>query len=194
MARLCLALLFFLIPCSLHAQFKIACIGDSLTASSYPAILKQICKNRCQVKTWATPGATEEDVMIHLLKALDSDFDSTHVVVYSGINDCMNSPNKWKEHYEGLAFFTSLILDNGKIPIVISHHAWSRKSVKGNQCSTRINELMFSKLKARVVNTSSLSDKAKLLSDYDAGDGLHLNKLGYRKLAQLVWQAISGEE
>jgi len=192
-------------------KVRIAFVGDSITGGQFPEDLKNLLgkKFRTSVDAYVSyrKGA-RSDVVKRLLNVvlIDSVLKGYHydyVVIYSGINDCISG--REGNSRDGVAFantvdMVGMIERNGAIPIVIKHHPWHAHEFGNNfMCSIGYNDLLEEKFMTTVVliDTDFLSCSNRgncipgvLDSQYDAGDGLHLNRLANKILAKEIYLSV----
>lgn len=182
-----------------YGEYRIACVGDSITTGNYPKVLERLLGDNYEVKVFAHKGRSVSGLAIEELYDALTRWNPTHVVFYGGINDCLDKgPSDVFSDSENSGWIMlqfdqviQRIQDKNVEAIIVKHHPWSGYRKKGYGCSVRVNEwLDYERFKyegATVVETLSLGDSfGQLKKEYDAGDGLHLNYEGEKLLAQLI--------
>lgn len=176
---------------------RVAFVGDSITASHYPEIAAKMLHTK--LYRYAVPGADMKRISRLLDKALKR--KPSYVVLYAGINDCAREGSDYRIVFHRLDTLVRRIEAAGSIPIVVRHHGYFRVAPRtwhGYSCSYMVNSMMTDPdqpeawpKRVRTVDTRPLSDQEdSLLREYDAGDGLHLNYRGQKRLATLVAEEI----
>jgi hypothetical protein len=199
-------------------EIRVALVGDSLMSGAWFAgsLYNFFLVNDWYEWDWDADFETGANVYIdaftrsgHEVSSLSGElsdalgrFKSTHVVLYGGINNCVrygNSPEKnAKNVVTGLVWFIQHVRNHGAEVIVVKHHpwkgSWRNKKNKGWECSLLVNDWIDGEALmvdgAQIVDTSSLGFGELLAEQYDAGDGLHLNRLGQTALAQIIQKQI----
>ena len=147
------------------------------------------------------------------------EFNPTHVVMYGGVNDCMkpgHTPEKNAEYViQLLEAMIYHVQEAGVHPVIVEHHPWQHSRVdpegKGYECSTLVNEWIEGERLmpdgAWPVSTRALGscdhayetcacdddtcvERWQLDSRCDAGDGLHLSRIGQSILAEIIWGQV----
>lgn len=171
----------------------ILALGDSLTAS------KDYCK---ALSTDSPPGGTVScrglpgkgtgailSDLITLYPGMSLD-KFTDVVVLAGVNDIASGRGVLTVTHN-LDSIYSYIHNSGARVIAVQLTPWySYKYNPDWQSQTEeVNQWIAASSADFVVSTYELGDfQSRLLDQYSAGDGLHLNQQGSQKLAQLVIQ------
>src|SRR5687767_13185756 len=112
-------LLFMLIVVCVHAQIKVACIGNSITAGGYPTLLQEQLGASWEVRNFGVSGST-------LLRNGDHPYNKTQtfaaakafnpdvVIIKLGTND--SKPQNWKYAVEYQPNYTQLIRELQALP------------------------------------------------------------------------------
>jgi lysophospholipase L1-like esterase len=176
----------------LSAALRVAFVGDSITASSYPEIAAKMLDTK--LYRYAVKGADTKRISKLLDRALKT--KPTHVVIFAGINDCAKSPRgeHVAEIHDRIMKLASRVLDAGAIPVIVIPYGLWGKSLRLGMCA----EILEFMLKDDATTNMVLVETSMFLCDqdgrlepyYDAGDGLHLNYRGQKRLADLVVAAI----
>jgi lysophospholipase L1-like esterase len=189
--------------------FRIACIGDSHTAgfpnydpvwggnpeSTYMYHLNiklQIAGIQANITNHGICGETSGLILRRIPRILQ--MSPTHVILISGANDVGWGINTSKI-IENVEKSLILIEDNNSIPIlcnippmsVFNHDDNPVKKLNGE-----LREQLDQKSIAYVDLWETLSDPTTngLHSDFDSGDGVHLNINGYKRVAQAIYPII----
>jgi lysophospholipase L1-like esterase len=196
-------------------KIRIAFVGDSITGGQFPDDLKNLLGKKFRMSVYVShKNGARSDVVRRLLQVslVDSvikGFHFDYVVVYAGLNDCI-SPGGVKgasSAFSSLLEMMQLIKANGATPIIIKHHPWrvgvndgDRNRICSAAYNSMVDELIIQKSMENTVfavDTSSLSCAVTdscipgyLSSHYDAGDGVHLNRLANKILAIEIYKAV----
>ena len=176
----------------LAAALRVAFVGDSITASHYPEIAASALHTR--LYRYAIPGADTRRIAHLVDRALK--IHPTHVVLFAGINDCSKvaRPDPYAI-FDRIARMVSRILDAGAIPIVVGlHRTPGNRGITAN-CEDVVNiQLCDFPVGVRRVGWEGprgmTNQDGELYDRYDAGDGIHPNYEGQKKLAAMVVAAI----
>lgn len=170
---------------------RVVLVGDSLSAgASYRDDLA--ASLGVPISTYAFPG--KGSAAIAELVPWSRMGSPTHVVILAGVND-LASGRGIKGAQEGLRRLVERVRGLGVTPVLVELTPWAgysaaRKDPQLIEQTRQVNAWIRS-VGVRMVPTSSLGDaQGRLLPQYDAGDGLHLNSNGQRSLAALVERAI----
>lgn len=172
---------------------RIACLGDSITASGYYCG-DVAAKLQVTAKAFGYPGQGTQVVGSHVEDVLAWMPDA--VIVLAGVND-LPSPDGDQKAIEGLSAIYQQLRAAKKLVVAVEILPWhGYPSAKGNEYKTYVvNQWIRSEAKVdAVVRTGDMGDEnGRLLSTFDDGAGLHPNRLGQATLAALiVKQAFGG--
>jgi lysophospholipase L1-like esterase len=165
---------------------KIACVGDSITSGSYPKELARLIEGKGQVKVFAAEGIDLKAIQRLSEKSLQ--WDPDYIVLYGGINDCMRDAGD--KVFLKIHSIVNYLEKAGVKVIVVNHHPWKSYNLSGWNCSKVVNEWLRNDNSKNVVDTSEMGVDGVLKREFDAGDGLHLDKKGNEKLAELVFSKL----
>lgn len=189
----------------LFSFIKVLCVGDSLTSDGgYTSYLANYIGNNGTVTVNAKRGIRSKVVTDRLKVVLNRGVYPTHVVWYAGINDCLSegtigvhgmSDVVKKSMHDAVKMSEKHIF----YLVLVKHHPWLGSNYCNNnkawKCSLSVNNYIESIGKEHdniiVIETHDLGDEASgLLGKYDSGDGLHLNHIGYKALAKMIYFGI----
>ena len=168
------------------APRRVACLGDSLTASGiYCSALKGYLPPCRHTKACGDPGAGTREIRNHVDEALA--WGPTDLVVMAALNDLPNDG-------EAAIVITNLkkIYDAAQIRgvrvIAVQLTPWLCYKKANAAATWTVNDWIQNESSVdEVVSTWTLADAEYcLLRSYDAGDGLHLNRTGQETLAMLI--------
>jgi lysophospholipase L1-like esterase len=166
----------------------VACLGDSLSDKyGYPDDLIQYLPEGSMVKAYAYPGAGVAKIHDHLSSALG--IMPTDLVVLVGVNDLASGRDP--EHvirHLGQMYLEAQEEGVRVIGVALTPWTGHYRGLENFTATQYINNWIVNLSTAdRVVSTAALGDlSGYLYQEFDAGDGLHLNKQGFAALAQLV--------
>lgn len=178
---------------ALRSAKRVACLGDSLTAAGiYCGDLAGILG--VETKAFGYEGKGTAAIGAHVPEVLAWKPDA--VVVLAGVND-LPSKDGAAEAISGLTKIYAKIRVAGPAVVAVEVVPWhGYASAVGHEANTdKVNAWIRSTANVdAVVRTSSLGDYGgRLKEQYDAGDGLHLNREGQAELAVLIAdQAFGG--
>lgn len=163
---------------------RVACLGDSLTASGiYCNALKQYLPSGSVTKAWGYTGKGTGYIYNRLDEVLD--WAPTDLVVLAGVNDLPKSGGAGT----AIANLDKIYSDADFVGVrVVGVHVtpWLGH-VNANEVGTQQVNEWIDHAGVKVVNTSELGDSDyHLLGKYGGSDGLHLNRSGQNKLAELI--------
>lgn len=169
---------------------SVLAVGDSLTASmAYCAALKDHLPDGSTLSCRGLRGEGTGPILEMLKNRISPSHD--YVIVLAGVNDLASGRNldKVKANLEQM-YLT--VHANGSKLVAVTLTPWSGHVI-GRRLTGQTDALNTwirrHRLPDKVVDTSSLGDfSGRLLSQYGAADGLHLNENGSAKLAELVWK------
>jgi len=185
-------LLFFLLVVVTQAQ-KVACIGNSLTHSSYPIYLNE--KTTATVKEFGVPGATMRKTHPNTywntgdfveVKAWNPDY----VIILLGTND--TSILNWAgtastqfaaDYREFLTYFTGKIY-LGIIPYVMPEAIQIERNANIDEAIAIILCIASEK------GLELINFKAALHPEHYQADNLHINLEGQQVMADVAWEAL----
>jgi len=169
---------------------KVVCIGDSITAhGGYVSELKRLLGSGNEVRKYGYPGEGVKYISGKLPSAMMK--GATDVVIQAGVNDLASgrSDTVIKSYLGSMVDYAH---SHGARAVLIEVLPW------GNHWKGRglipetyeINRWMnYDSLADKVVSGDRLGNfEGDLLSQYDSGDHLHLNKVGQKKLGKLVYE------
>jgi len=171
---------------------EIACLGNSITESGYPAELQAILDSEETQAYDVTPYSEWGAGILRIQEIAQTIPDTVeYVVVLAGYNDCMwNPPSMVIARYESLFNY---LRGRGFVIILVEHYDWAGYvDYPGPECSAAVNDWLYNQMHLypsavrAVVDLSSMGDGVNLLPAYDSGDGLHPNDDGDYKLAREI--------
>ncbi len=184
-------------------KIRVACVGDSITAGGYPALLGKELGPKYEVKNFGVSGTT-------LLKAGDypywktkqygqvSEFEPNIVVIMLGTND--TKPQNWKvhehfaddlkalvEHYAGLKS-KPMVYVCRPVPVFKTNYGINEKVM--TEGVLPIVDAVVKELKVPVIDLhEALKD-----SDKDFHDGVHPDGNGQGKMAKAIAKEITHKD
>jgi lysophospholipase L1-like esterase len=174
---------------------RVLAVGDSITTGSYPKFLEKLLPEGSEVVTVAISGAETKKIYGEAAGELASgDYDT--IVILAGVNDLHNGrgasyASTWlQKMYEEAA-------NAGAVVVAVEVLPWA--GYPGGDVllpeTLVLNQWIHNNpLVDTAVNTDSMGNSSReLLSKYDSGGGLHLNRAGNECLAQLVAAAVEKE-
>lgn len=188
-------LLAFLISLAAHPQIKVACIGNSITAGSYPVQLNTILGEGWEVKKCGVSGSTllrNGDHPYYITKAYADAkaFAPDVVIIKLGTND--SKPQNWKysnEYYNDYATMIKELKALPSKPFIIVCYPVPAYSKGWNINNTIIKNEILPKVKAIAhdLNLKSIN-LYKALSNHKEWfpDGIHPNKEGLGEMANVI--------
>jgi hypothetical protein len=171
---------------------EIACLGNSITESGYPAELQYLLDVE-ETQAYDVIPYSEWGIGIQRMEEIAQTMPDTveYVVVLAGINDCQWNPiSTVISRYESLL---SYLRSRGFVVIFVEHYDWAAYvNYPGPECSEAVNDWLYAQMSLypndvrAVVDMSSMGDGEFLLPQYDSGDGLHPNDDGDYKIAREI--------
>ena len=165
---------------------KVACLGDSLTASGiYAKQLKQYLPPGSITKSYGYVGKGSGYVYNKLSKVLA--WEPTDIVILAGVNDLPHAGGsatviKNLEKMYAEAHVAGVRVVAVQLTPWLCYH-----NTNPNGTFVVNNWIENDSTADAVVSTWNLADAEYcLLNEYDGGDGLHLNKAGQHVLAQTI--------
>jgi lysophospholipase L1-like esterase len=186
---------FLLISATLLAQIKVACIGNSITAGGYPAILQEQLGSQWKVENFGVSGTTmlrNGDHPYYTTPTYEKakEFNPDVVVIKLGTND--SKPQNWKYKDQYASDYLKMIEELRALPskpyiiacypVPAFSSAWD---ISDNVIKNEIMPLVDSIAKTTNIKVINLY---KALSGHQAQfpDGIHPNKEGSTVLAKAV--------
>jgi len=187
--------LALLISFAAHSQIKVVCIGNSITAGSYPAQLNKILGDEWELKNCGVSGTTllrNGDAPYYKTKVY-ADAKAFHpdvVIIKLGTND--SKPQNWKHGADYYKDYTMMIKELKALPskpfIIICYPVPAYSSGWGIN-DTVIRYEILPKLKAIAHdNHVRLINLYKPMSNHPEWfpDGIHPNKEGSGEIAGVI--------
>ncbi len=195
MKKLFTTALYLLFAFAIHAQIKVACIGNSITVAGYPQILGDILGSKWEVKNFGVGGTTmlrngDNPYNKTVTYAQAKEFNPAVVVIKLGTND--SKQQNWKYKNEYTADYNKMISELRALPshpfIIVCYpvpaysHGWGiNDSVLRNETIPMIDE---------VAKTNGVRkiDLYKALSHHKEWfpDGIHPGKEGSTEIARVI--------
>ncbi len=187
--------------CENPQPVRLACVGDSITTGWYPGLLRDMIVGTgrdVDLRVHARKGRRISSAMIEMYGVLNNpNWKPTHVVFYAGINDCLQAGGSNVKKHELVIEKTQNAIEDieksGAVTIIVKHHSWSEDK-KSMECSAAVNKWLDGvedPLMGPVVVDTHMLGIEKLLPEYDAGDGTHLNYAGHRVLARAIFNRVA---
>ena len=166
---------------------RVACLGDSITAATDGYCSDLAARLVVTTKAFGYPSQGTAIVGSHVKDVLA--WHPEAVVVLAGVNDLPYSDGAQRA-IEGLTSIYKRLHAAGVVVIAVEILPWhGYPSAKGHTGNTAlVNDWIRRESNVdAIVRTSSMGDSAgRLLPEYDDGKGLHPNREGHEKLAQLI--------
>jgi lysophospholipase L1-like esterase len=195
MKRFFATALLLLFAFAIHAQIKVACIGNSITAAGYPAQLQSFLGSGWEVQNFGVSGTTmlrNGDYPYYKTPTYTKakEFNPDVVVIKLGTND--SKPQNWKFKNEYVADYNTMISELKALPshpfIIVCYpvpaysHGWNiNDSVLHYETIPMIDE---------VAKTNGIKkiDLYKAFSNHKDWfpDGIHPNAEGSTQLANVI--------
>jgi lysophospholipase L1-like esterase len=174
---------------------KVLAVGDSFTAGPYPKLLEAILPEGSSVTALGYSKKGAAFIHENASNALNSgDYDV--VVILAGVND-LSSNRGATVAYINLAKMYAEAMAAGAVVVAVEVLPWGGTEYGAKRLTetAELNRLIQQSDNVDfVVDTQSMGDgTGRLLKKYDNGSGLHLNRAGNEKLAELVAAAVGQE-
>ena len=168
---------------------RVVCLGDSITAhGGYPAALQGLLPAGSGADTLGYPGAGTAAIQGHIGEALAG--APTDLVLLAGAND-IASGRKISTSLSNITAMVSSAKAKGVRVILVTLTPWAAHTrYNGAKTSSLVNAIirMQDLPSVVVVTTDKLGNSmGGLKSEYDSGDGLHLNNAGQAALGKAVF-------
>jgi len=168
---------------------KVACLGDSITASGlYGKELAKHLPEGSIVKSFGYEGQGTAYIANKLDKVID--WNPTDVVILAGVND-FGKTQDVEIIKSNLSKMYAKVHANGIRVVAVQLTPWCCYSNAVNNCikkTATVNEWIANDSTAdSVVSTVTMSDNEScLMASLNSGDGLHLSNTGQRYLGLLI--------
>jgi lysophospholipase L1-like esterase len=174
---------------------KVLAVGDSFTAGPYPKMLEAILPEGSSVTAMGYSGQGAGVIHEKASSALGSgDYDV--VVILAGVNDLASNRGATAAYLHLVEMYFEA-MNAGAVVVAVEVLPWGGTEYGAQRLTetAELNRLIQQSDNVDfVVDTQSMGDgTGRLLKKYDNGSGLHLNRAGNEKLAELVAAAVGQE-
>lgn len=174
---------------------KVLAVGDSFTAGPYPKMLEALLPEGSSVTALGYSGQGAGVIHEKASNAINSgEYDV--IVILAGVNDLASNRGA-AVAFGHLAQMYTEAMNAGAYVVAVEVIPWAgtEYGAKRTTETETLNQWISNADNIDAfVSTRSMGDGlGRLLKQYDSGAGLHLNRAGNEKLAQLVAAAVNRE-